>query len=58
MSWLRFFREAMMLLATAGGAIIGFTATTHMDPAVNVVAAFVGMGLFGAFADICIRGGK
>lgn len=58
MSPIRFFREAIMLLATAGGAWIGFAATTHMEPAVNMTCAFLGMAVFGAFTDICIRGGK
>ena len=58
MSPLRFFREIVMFLATVGGAAIGFTATAHMEPVVNMTCAFVGMALFGAFADICVRGGK
>jgi hypothetical protein len=58
MSPIRFFREAVMLLATVGGAAIGFAATTHLEPVVNMSCAFLGMALFGAFTDICIRGGK
>ena len=58
MSPLRFFREAIMLLATVGGATIGFVATVHMEPVVNMTCAFLGMAVFGAFTDYCIRGGK
>lgn len=58
MSPLRFFRELTMLLATVGGAAIGYTATLHMEPTVHLVCTFLGMSLGGAFADFCIRGGK
>lgn len=58
MSTTRFLREVIILLVTVGGTVIGFTATRHMEPTVNIVCAFLGMALFGAFADICIRGGK
>ena len=58
MSPLRFFREAVMLLAAAGGAAIGYAATVHMEPSVNIICAFLGMSVFSAFTDICIRGGK
>lgn len=58
MSWLRFFREAIMLIATVGGAVIGYSASVHLEPAVNMTCAFLGMALLGAFVDICIRGGK
>jgi hypothetical protein len=58
MSPLRFFREIAILLATVGGAVLGYAATLDMEPAINVVGPFLGMSLLGAFADICIRGGK
>ncbi len=58
MSTLRFLREAAMLLAVISGAAIGFIATRHMEPTVNMVCSFLGMASFGALADFCIRGGK
>jgi predicted exporter len=58
MSPLRFFREMALFLATAGGAVIGYAATAHMEPTVNLTGAFLGMSLIGMFADFCIRGGK
>lgn len=51
----RFFRDAAMFLATAGGATIGYCAGGSW-PEYQLAAAMTGMGLFGAFADICIRG--
>jgi hypothetical protein len=58
MSPLRFFREMAIFLAAVGGTVIGYAATTQMEPAVNMTCAFVGMSLGGAFADFCLRGGK
>lgn len=58
MSPLRFFREAVIFLAAVGGTAIGYAASVHMEPAVNMTCAFVGMSLGGAFADICLRGGN
>lgn len=58
MSPLRFFRELAMLLATVGGTVLGYVATIHMEPVVNMSCAFLGMAVCGAFADICLRGGE
>ena len=58
MSSPRLFRELAIMLATFGGAVVGYAAGTGMEPAAHMSCAFVGMALFGAFADFCIRGGK
>jgi hypothetical protein len=58
MSPLRFFREGSIFLAAVVGTAIGYTATLQMEPTVNVVCAFLGMSIGGAFADFCLRGGK
>jgi len=50
----RFFRDAAMFVATAGGAAVGYCAGVGSD--YQLIMSMVGMGLFGAFADICIRG--
>ena len=58
MSPIRLLREAIMFLAVVGGAGIGFAASSHMSPEMNMTCAFVGMAVFGGFTDFCIRGGK
>ena len=50
----RFFRDTAMFVATAGGAAVGYCAGCGSD--YQLITAMAGMGLFGAFADICIRG--
>lgn len=54
----RFIREMIILAFTATGALIGFIATVQMEPVVNSTCSFLGMAVFGAFADFCLRGGK
>lgn len=56
MSALRFIREAAMFIATAGGAALGYAAGQSFESGGQIVCAFIGMGAFGAFADMCLRG--
>jgi hypothetical protein len=55
MSTRRMFREVVMFLAIVGGAVIGYCAGFNW-PEYQLAASMSGMGIFGAFADICIRG--
>lgn len=56
MSTYRLFREGMIMGCTIGGAVLGFYAgKTMVWPTSEIVLAFVGMALCGAFADICTR---
>jgi len=57
-SRLRFFRELSLLLATVGGAALGYAAGAHLPSQQHVIVSFAGMALGGAFADWCLRGGK
>jgi hypothetical protein len=58
MSTLRLLREVAMFVAVVGGAALGYAAGQSFESGGQLVCAFVGMGAFGAFADICLRGGK
>lgn len=58
MSTARFVRELSILLSTVLGALLGYSAGTHFAPPWHMICAFVGMGVGGAFADFCLRGGK
>lgn len=58
MSPRRFLVEFLVLAVASVGAIIGYSAGCGQEPATQIVLAFVGMGLGGAFTDICLRGGN
>lgn len=58
MSAARFIRELSILFATVLGAVIGYFAGLHLTTELHTICAFVGMGVGGAFADFCLRGGK
>lgn len=58
MSTPRLIRELTMLIAAAGGAVIGYAAGQRFESSTHVILAFVGMSVAGAFADFCLRGGK
>lgn len=58
MSPRRFLVEFLVLLVAAVGACIGYNAGHGYEPPTQLVLAFVGMGLGGAFTDICLRGGN
>jgi hypothetical protein len=58
MSPRRFLGEAILMLGVASGTLIGFAAGQTIAPQLDMVFAFVGMGLGGAFVDICLRGGQ
>jgi hypothetical protein len=57
MSPRRFLVELAVMGGAVGGAVIGFFAGGPYDSTVQVSLAFLGMGLGGAFVDICLRGG-
>lgn len=58
MSPRRFLVELIIMGGVLGGAIIGFCAGGSYESPVQMSLAFLGMGLGGAFADICLRGGQ
>lgn len=56
MSPRRFIRELVVLACTAGGAVVGYGAGIGMETSVQLVLAFLGMALVGAFAEFCLFG--
>jgi hypothetical protein len=58
MSPRRFLVELVVMCGVAGGAAIGFFAGSSCSPTVQMSLAFLGMGLGGAFVDICLRGAQ
>lgn len=59
MSPRRFMLELAVFGCTCAGAVIGFCAGQQFEqPVVQLSLAFLGMGLCGAFAEFCIRGGN
>jgi len=58
MSTLRLIREVTLFVAVIAGSAIGYAAGQSFESTTQVVLAFTGMGLAGAFADFCMRGGK
>jgi hypothetical protein len=51
----RVIKEIMVMGCTAGGALIGWSAGHSLSfPTADVILAFVGMALCGAFAEICM----
>lgn len=58
MSTLRLLREATMFVAVVGGAALGYAAGQGFESGGQSACAFIGMGALGAFADMCLRGGK
>lgn len=59
MSPRRFLIEFSVLLGSCGGAFIGYCAGQQFtEPTVQIMLAFAGMAVGGAFTDICIRGGQ
>ena len=55
MSTRRMFREVVMFSSVVGGAVLGYCASANY-PEYQLAASMFGMGLLGAFTDICIRG--
>ena len=47
--------EFMVMGCSIGGAVLGYCAATEMEPAIQLALPFLGMALFGAFAEICMR---
>lgn len=58
MSTRRLFGELFIMIGTVGGAWIGYAAGAQFDHAVHLTLAFVGMGLGGAFVDMCLKGDR
>lgn len=58
MSPRRILGEAMLVLGVLGGTFLGFAAGATFAPQTQMVFAFIGMGLGGAFVDVCLRGGQ
>jgi len=56
MSPRRFFRELAIMACATGGAAIGYSAGVGMETSVQIVLAFLGMALSGAFAEFCLSG--
>jgi hypothetical protein len=52
----RILREFMVMGCSTAGAVLGYCAATEMEPTVQLALPFLGMALFGAFAEICMRG--
>jgi hypothetical protein len=48
--------EFMVMGCSTAGAVIGYCAASDMAPSVQLALPFLGMALFGAFAEICMRG--
>lgn len=59
MSPRRIIGECALVVGVLGGTIVGFLAGSHfIEPQTQLVFAFIGMALGGAFVDICLRGGQ
>lgn len=58
MSTLRLIREVTMLVSVASGAILGYAAGQSFGSTATLFCSFLGMSVFGAFTDYCMRGGK
>jgi hypothetical protein len=56
MSPRRFALELSVFLCAAIGAAIGYRAGHNMEPTVQMILAFLGMAVGGAFTDYCLRG--
>lgn len=52
----RIFGEMVLMLGVSGGAALGFSA--GHDSTTQMLYAFLGMGLCGAFVDLCLKGGQ
>lgn len=52
----RVFGEVVLMLGVIGGTALGFAA--GHDSNTQVLFAFLGMGLGGAFVDMCLKGGQ
>ena len=50
-------RETLIVMCTVAGAALGLAAgrSLQLGEAVCITSAFVGWGLFGGFADFCLR---
>lgn len=58
MSTRRLIREAGMFFIVFSGTALGYVAGQSFGSATQLVCAFLGMSISGAFADFCMRGGK
>ena len=59
MSPRRFMLEVLVFGCACAGAVIGYCAGQQFEqPTVQLFLAFLGMGLGGAFTELCIRGGS
>jgi hypothetical protein len=52
---LRFFREFVLLVCMLLGTFIGYSAGLDQTPQLQLVYAFLGMGLAGGLAESCMR---
>lgn len=52
----RILRECMVMGCSTAGAVLGYFAADGLEPTVQLALPFLGMALFGAFAEICMRG--
>lgn len=50
----RFLRELVIMGCAAGGSAIGFGAGVGTEPSVQLILAFLGMALGGAFSELCL----
>ena len=51
----RIAREGLIMFCAVGGAIIGWHAGHVTSQHTEIIGAFVGMALLGAFADLCTK---
>lgn len=54
----RLVRELSVFSLTILGTVLGYCAGAHLTDPWHMICSFLGMGLGGACADFCLRGGK
>lgn len=52
---LRWFREFVLVFCVLLGTLIGYGAGAGQSPQLQMVLAFLGMGLAGGLAEACMR---
>jgi hypothetical protein len=52
---LRWFRECVLMVCMLLGTFVGYSAGSDQTPQLQMVYAFLGMGLAGGLAESCMR---
>ena len=52
---IKFVREALIIAGAVFGAVMGYSFGAQFEHEIQLVSAFAGMSLFGAFFDFCLR---